>query len=228
MILDHPGQKLKLCLAAHHGNFTPPRISPSCPFRDRSTNAGAVIARQIGHDLLSGRSDPLPTFNAAFMQVSAQVDLRAPSSVAAHSLSLQGTPTDVFQFLDIHFTRSNRGHFPVSPKAPSLLIQFRKPIRNKTSKTSHNIQEQFQLRQDFFTLFVDPSVGQANPFCIVTDGNILKINGLDQLPLSLGKSCHNVPQPLTQLPGNRNSSILGASRSRIASAPTVSPLSIAS
>ena len=31
-------------------------------------------------------------------------------------------------------------HFPVSPKAPSLLIQFRKPVRNKTSKTSHNVQ----------------------------------------------------------------------------------------
>ena len=69
MILDHPGQKLKLCLAAHHGNFTPPRISPSCPFRNRRTNAGAVIARQIGHDLLSGRSDPLPTLFAAFMQI---------------------------------------------------------------------------------------------------------------------------------------------------------------
>ena len=68
MIYDHPGQKLKLCLAAHHGNRTPPRIYPSCPFRDRSTNAGAVIARQIGHDLLSGRSDPLPTLFAAFMQ----------------------------------------------------------------------------------------------------------------------------------------------------------------
>ena len=64
-----PGQNLKLCLAAHHGNSTPPRISPSCPFQDRSTNAGAVIARQIGHDLLSGRSDPLPTLLAAFMQI---------------------------------------------------------------------------------------------------------------------------------------------------------------
>ena len=32
MILDHPGQKRKLCLAAHHGNCTPPRISPSCPY----------------------------------------------------------------------------------------------------------------------------------------------------------------------------------------------------
>ena len=69
MISDHPGQKLKLCLAAHHGNSTPPRISPSCPFQDRSTNAGAVIARQIGHDLLFGRSDPLPTLPAAFMQI---------------------------------------------------------------------------------------------------------------------------------------------------------------
>ena len=124
MAESHPGQKRKLCLAAHHGNFTPPRISPSCPFRDRSTNAGAVIARQIGHDLLSGQSDPLPTFNAAFMQVSAQVDLRAPSSVAAHSLSLQGTPTDVFQFLDIHFARSNRGIFRFPQKLPHYLSSF--------------------------------------------------------------------------------------------------------
>ena len=87
MILDHPGQKLKLCLAAHHGNFTPPRISPSCPFQDRSTNAGAVIARQIGHDLLSGRSDPLPTLLAAFMQIvctggsSRSLQCRCPFSI---------------------------------------------------------------------------------------------------------------------------------------------------
>ena len=228
MAESHPGQKRKLCLAAHHGNLTPPRISPSCPFQDRSTNAGAVIARQIGHDLFSGRLDPLPTLLAAFMQnvctggSSRSLQCRCPFSVfTRHTngcISVSG----------YSLCKEQSRHFPVSPKAPSLLIQFRKPIRNKTSKTSHNIQEQFQLRQDFFTLFVDPSVGQANPFCIVTDGNILKINGLDQLPLSLGKSCHNVPQPLTQLPGNRNSSILGASRSRIASVPTVSPLSIAS
>ena len=68
MMYEHPGQKRKLRLAAHHGNCTPPRISPSCPFQDRSTNAGAVIARQIGHDLFSGRLDPLPTLLAAFMQ----------------------------------------------------------------------------------------------------------------------------------------------------------------
>ena len=66
---------------------TPPRISPSCPFQDRSTNAGAVIARQIGHDLLSGRSDPLPTLLAAFMQIpctggsSRSLQCRCPFSV---------------------------------------------------------------------------------------------------------------------------------------------------
>ena len=81
------GQKLKLCLAAHHGNFTPPRMSPSCPFQDRSTNAGAVIARQIGHDLLSGRLDPLPTLLAAFMQIlctdgsSRSLQCRCPFSI---------------------------------------------------------------------------------------------------------------------------------------------------
>ena len=36
---------------------------------DRSTNAGAVIARQVGHGLLSGRTDPLTTFLAALMQI---------------------------------------------------------------------------------------------------------------------------------------------------------------
>ena len=120
------GQKRKLCLAAHHGNLTPPRISPSCPFRDRSTNAGAVTARQIGHDLLSGRSDPLPTLSAAFMQLPAQVDLRAPSNVAAHSLSLQGTPTDVFSFLDMYLRRYRLGHLQSSGICPSLLIRVQK------------------------------------------------------------------------------------------------------
>ena len=125
MILDHPGQKLKLCLAAHHGNFTPPRISPSCLFQDRSTNAGAVIARQIGHDLLSGRLDPLPILLAAFMQLPAQMDLRAPSNVAAHYLSLQGTPTDVFQLLDIQSGRYTQGLIP-NPETvpPHYLSEF--------------------------------------------------------------------------------------------------------
>ena len=135
MILDHPGQKRKLCLAAHHGNCTPPRISPSCPFRDRSTNAGAVIARQIGHDLLSGRLDPLPTLLAAFMQIPAQMDPRAPSNVAAHSLSLQGTPTDVFPLLDIHFGRFTK-RTPFSLFSRTSICNY-----DKSSKTSQKLHQ---------------------------------------------------------------------------------------
>ena len=93
------------------------------PLSGQEYHAGAVIARQICHDLLSGRSDPLPTLNAAFMQLPAQVDPRAPSSVAAHSLSLQGTPTDVFQFLDMQFARYAEGLFRSSEQFPSLLIR---------------------------------------------------------------------------------------------------------
>ena len=38
---------------------------------------------------------------------------------------------------------SRKGFFQIPEKFPSLLIQFRKPIRNKKSKTSHNVQKQF-------------------------------------------------------------------------------------
>ena len=38
---------------------------------------------------------------------------------------------------------SRKGFFRIPEKFPSLLIQFRKPIRNKKSKTSHNVQKQF-------------------------------------------------------------------------------------
>ena len=53
---------------------------------------------------LDGRTRS-PPYLPLSCRTPAQVDLRAPSNVAAHSLSLQGTPTDVFQFLDMHFTR---------------------------------------------------------------------------------------------------------------------------
>ena len=121
MIKDHPGQRLKLCLAAHHGNFTPPRISPSCPFRDRSTNAGAVIARQIGHDLLSGRSGPLPTLFAAFMQVyctggsSRFLQCRCPFSVfTRHTNGCISVPGYAFykvQFRDYPSLRKKSPHY---------------------------------------------------------------------------------------------------------------------
>ena len=144
MISDHPGQKLKLCLAAHHGNSTPPRISPSCPFRDRSTNAGAVIARQIGHDLLSGRSDPLPTLFAAFMQMDLHRWIFALPPMSLPILCLYKAHQRMyFSFWIFTSEGSRKGFFRIPEKFPSLLIQFRKPIRNKKSKTSHNVQKQF-------------------------------------------------------------------------------------
>ena len=77
------------------------------------------------HDLLSGRLDPLPILLAAFMQLPAQMDLRAPSNVAAHYLSLQGTPTDVFQLLDIQSGRYTQGLIP-NPETvpPHYLSEF--------------------------------------------------------------------------------------------------------
>ena len=66
---------------------------------------------------LDGRTR-FPPYLPRSCRYSAQVDLRAPSNVAAHSLSLQGTPTDVFQFLDIHFGRFTKRLLPVPGKVP--------------------------------------------------------------------------------------------------------------
>ena len=127
MISDHPGQKLKLCLAAHHGNFTPPRISPSCPFRDRSTNAGAVIARQIGHDLLSGRSDPLPTLVAAFMQIDLHRWIFALPPMSLPILCLYKAHQRMyFSFWICTLQGSVQGLSESLEKVPSLLIQFQR------------------------------------------------------------------------------------------------------
>ena len=66
---------------------------------------------------LDGRTR-YPPYLPLSCRYSAQMDLRAPSNVAAHSLSLQGTPTDVFQFLDIHLRRYTKRLFPVPGKVP--------------------------------------------------------------------------------------------------------------
>ena len=134
------GQKRKLHLAAHHGNFTPPRISPSCSFRNRSTNAGAVIARQIGHDLLSGRSDPLPTLFAAFMQIlctgGSSRSLQCCCLFSVFTRHTNGCiSVSGYSLGKVH----DRAFSGVRKSSPSLLIQFRKPVRNKKSKTSHNV-----------------------------------------------------------------------------------------
>ena len=73
-----PGQKRKPHLAVLHGNFTPPRISPSCPFREQEYLCRRCHRKTDRHDLLYGQVDPLATLLAALMHLTAQVGLRAP------------------------------------------------------------------------------------------------------------------------------------------------------
>ena len=68
-MVPHPGQKLKLRVAHASREFHPSEDLSELPLPGQEYHAGAVIARQIGHDLLSGRLDPLPTLFAAFMQI---------------------------------------------------------------------------------------------------------------------------------------------------------------
>ena len=182
MISDHPGQRLKLCLAAHHGNLTPPRISPSCPFQDRSTNAGAVIARQIGHDLLYGRSDPLPTLLAAFMQIlctggsSRSLQCRCPFSV---------------------FTRHTNGCISVSGYVLykihvkrilfSLFCRFPDSSNKKFSKSSQKLHYHFHLRQNLLVVIANDLLRPSDPLCILCVIHTFKIYSLNQLSFCLWK-----------------------------------------
>ena len=83
---------------------------------------------------LDGRTR-FPPYLPLSCRCSAQVDLRAPSNVAAPSLSVQGTPTDVFQFLDVHLGRFTTGLFPESGKVPPhYLSSFANPSGTKNQK----------------------------------------------------------------------------------------------
>ena len=64
----------------------------------------------------------------------AQVDLRAPSNVAAHSLSLQGTPTDVFSFLDMYLRRFIKGFFGFRKSSSHHLSSSKSNLIAKSQK----------------------------------------------------------------------------------------------
>ena len=110
----NPGGILKPRMAARHGNFTPPRISPSCPhclrlWLDRSTNAGAVMAKQACQFLFWGRMDPLCTLSwpSLMWGIPTQVVLAHPP--VSLTGSSPGTPADVSQFPDMQFSTCTRG-----------------------------------------------------------------------------------------------------------------------
>ena len=115
---------------------TPPRISPSCPhclwlWLGRSTNAGAVIARQACHSLLSGRTDPLTTFLAALMQISAQVGHRA---FLQCRLPFAGHTSGCFSASGYSFDKVHK-RIPISSElSPHYLSGFRAPLIAKFQK----------------------------------------------------------------------------------------------
>ena len=90
---------------ARHGNFTPPRISPSCPHKNGWTGVSlctdGVIAKQLVL-LFCGRMGTARRLHwPSFMRKTAQAGLGASSSVA-------GPSGNVFQSPDIQFSK-NRG-----------------------------------------------------------------------------------------------------------------------
>ena len=91
---------------ARHGNFTPPRISPSCPQAGVSLYTDGVIAKQLV-PLFCGRMGTARHLNwPSFMRKTAQMGFGASSRVALRWL---GTSSgNVFQSPDIQFSK-NRG-----------------------------------------------------------------------------------------------------------------------
>ena len=83
---------------ARHGNFTPPRIAPSCPQAGVSLCADEVMAKQLVRCFWTGgyRSPP---YLAVFYGESPQAGLGAPSRVASR---LSGASSgNVFQLPDV-------------------------------------------------------------------------------------------------------------------------------
>ena len=133
------------------------------PLSGQEYHAGAVIARQICHDLLSGRSDPLPTLNAALMQFtctggsSRSLQCRCPFSVfTRHTngcISVSG-----YSLRKVHekaFSGSRKS-------SPHYLSSFTNPSGTKNQKLpimSNNILsfDRILLRCLFTPLCVSPT-----------------------------------------------------------------------
>ena len=111
---------------ARHGNFTPPRIAPSCPQAGISLCADEVMAKQLVRCFWTGgyRSPP---YLAVFDGETPQAGLGAPSRVA---LRFSGASSgNVFQSPDMTergpvFFKVHRGQ----RTAPSLLSRVREGV----------------------------------------------------------------------------------------------------
>ena len=133
---------MAFAIQGRNGNCAWPHITGIAPLRGslRAAPFGTGVPtlvlspqdRSATICFLDGRTR-FPPYLPHSCKKSAQVDLRAPSNVAAHSLSLQGTPTDVFQFLDMHLERFTK-RLPFS-----LLSRFPSSANKKSSKTCQKL-----------------------------------------------------------------------------------------
>ena len=117
---------------------------------DRSTNAGAVIARQVGYGLLSGRTDPLTTFLAALMQISLHrwVIARFSNVACQFSVSTWHTSGSISASGYV-LEKVQDGLALIAQKSPSLLIRVQPYSHKKSSKTSYKVHKISKFRQYF-------------------------------------------------------------------------------
>ena len=88
---------------ARHGNFTPPRFSPSCPQAGVSLCTDEVVAKQLVL-LFCGRMGTARRLSwPSLMGTPPQAGLGASSRVALHFLG--ASPGNVFQLPDVKFSR---------------------------------------------------------------------------------------------------------------------------
>ena len=138
----------ELCLAAHSGNLTPPRISPGCPhwlclWLGRGTIVGGSghgeTACQCCFGMDGNRS---PSCWPSLMQV-----LPAQAGLGASSASLvpsQGRSADVIQSAGYSIFKVQAG----SEKSPSLLSRVQQGV----------VRNFFQFSKSFFNFFMARSL----------------------------------------------------------------------
>ena len=146
-MVTHPGQKLKLRVAHASREFHPSEDLSELPLPGQEYQRWCCHRKTDRPRSAFWTVGPAPHLICRFhADRPAQVDLRAPSNVAAHSLSLQGTPADVFPLLDMHFTRYMTKGQPLS-----VLSRFQKSSDKVFAKTSQIITKHYRPRQRFYT-----------------------------------------------------------------------------
>ena len=134
-MVTHPGRKRKLRVAHASREFHPSEDLSELPLPGQEYQRWCCHRKTDRPRSAFWTVGPASHLSCRFhADRSAQVDLRAPSNVAAHSLSLQGTPTDVFQFLDIHFGRFTKRLFPGPGKVPLTTYPSSEPLVAEISK----------------------------------------------------------------------------------------------